>query len=247
MIYILFFFALFAGFTIYSSRFSNPYKLIFLFGKKGTGKSTYMVKLMLQHLRRGWHVYTNMADVNIPGVRLFDVAGLTSCTPEPKSVLFIDEAGLIWDSRNFKSFDKGYTEFFKLQRKYHCKVVINSQSFDVDKKLRDLTDSMYLQTNIGNVIGISRPIVRKITLVEATGTSDSRIADNLRFDTIFRWQFTWLPRYFKYFDSFDAPAREPLTFTSVSRDLAQALAGAQKWRRWRPARHFLKSLSSRYK
>lgn len=246
MFFFLLFFASLLAFLSYSRRFVNPYKFIFLFGKKGSGKSTYMVKLMLQHIKHGWTVYTNMFDVNIPGVRLFDVQELTTCTPPPNSVLFVDEAGLIWDNRNYKSFSGGYTEFFKLQRKYKCKVYINSQSFDVDKKLRDLTDYMYLQTNIANVIGISRPIVRKVSLVEASADSESRIADNLRFDSIFRWRFTWLPRYFRYFNSFDAPQRSEVSFRVVSRDLAQALSGVKILRRWRSARSFLKKLKLRY-
>lgn len=132
------------GLAYCSYKYVNPHKLIFIFGKKGSGKSTYMISLMLHHLKRGWNVYTNMGDVCIPGVRVFPIDQLKTCAPEPHSVLFVDEGGLIWDNRGFKSFDKGYTEFFKLQRKYKCKVYINSQDFDIDKKIRQLTDSMVL-------------------------------------------------------------------------------------------------------
>lgn len=196
-------------------KYSNPNKLIFIFGKKGAGKSTYMLKLMIQHLKAGWNVYTNMADVRLDGVRIMDVADLKSAAPEPHSVLFIDEAGLIWDNRHFKSFDSGYTEFFKLQRKYGCKMYVNSQAFDIDKKLRDLTDSMVLMSCILGCIGIVRPIIRKVALVEASAQGDSRIADNLKFGSLFTFQILWLPKYFKYFDSFNAPPRPPVPFRTV--------------------------------
>lgn len=210
---------LFGSFSYFSRKYSNPHKLIFIFGKKGSGKSTYMVRLMLEHLRKGWHVYTNMHDVRIDGVRLMDTSLLKTCVPEPHSVLFIDEGGLIWDNRGFKTFDKGYTEFFKLQRKYKCKVYINSQDFDIDKKIRQLTDSMVLMSSIGGFIGVVRPIIRKVALVEASAQGESRIADNLKFGSLFSFRFLWLPRYFKYFDSYNAPERLPLTFSTVVSDI----------------------------
>lgn len=215
LVFIGIIFAFGFAFSLYSRRFSNPNKLIFIFGKKGSGKSTYMVKLMLKHIKKGWTVYTNMFDVNIPGVRLFRLEDLKTRTPDEHSVVFADEGGLLWDNRNYKNFNAGYTEFFKLQRKYKCKVYINSQAFDVDLKIRNLTDSMILQTNIGNVIGIGRPIIRTVKLTDPSAEHDSRIADSLKFDKIWRWKFTWLPRYFKYFDSFQAPPRESLEYVEV--------------------------------
>lgn len=210
------------AFLFYCSRkYNNPNKLIFIFGKKGSGKSTYMVSLMLQHLKRGWNVYCNMPDVNIPGVRIMSVESLIDCVPDPHSVLFIDEGGLIWDNRSFKSFSKGYTEFFKLQRKYKCKVYINSQDFDIDKKIRQLTDSMVLMSSIAGCIGVIRPILRKVALVEASSNGESRVADNLKFGSLFSFRFLWLPSYFKYFDSYSAPERPPVDFRAVPGDLAQ--------------------------
>lgn len=202
-------------FGLLARKYSNPYSLTFIFGRKGSGKSTYMVKCMLRDLKHGWKVYTNMADVNIPGVRYFDVAALTQCVPEPHSAVYIDEGGLIWDNRNFKSFDKGYTEYFKLQRKYKNKVIINSQSFDIDLKIRSLTDKMILVTNLGGFLSIGKPILRTITLTQPTGDQESRIADSLKFDKLWHWKITWLPRYFRYFDSFEAPARRPVPFREI--------------------------------
>lgn len=207
------------GFTYLSRKYNNPNKLIFIFGKKGSGKSTYMVSLMLLHLKKGWNVYTNMEDVNIPGVRIFPTEQLKTCVPDPHSVLFIDEGGLIWDNRGFKSFDKGYTEFFKLQRKYKCKVYINSQDFDIDKKIRQLTDSMVLMSSIAGCIGVVRPILRKVALVEASAQGESRIADNLRFGSLFSFRFLWLPSYFRYFDSYSAPWRPSVDFRAVPGDV----------------------------
>ena len=64
-----------------------------------------------------------------------------------------------------------------------------------------------------------RPIRRSITLTEPSAEAESRIADRLKFESLFKWQITYLPKYFKYFDSFAAPVRPPMPFTEVVADL----------------------------
>ncbi len=69
---ILFFF--FVCFFFYCfKKYNNFNKLIFIFGKKGFGKSIYMVFLMLKYFCKGWIVYINMMDVVIFGVCIMDV------------------------------------------------------------------------------------------------------------------------------------------------------------------------------
>ena len=201
---------------VYSSKYNNPYKLIFIFGKKGSGKSTYMVRCMLKDLKKGWNVYTDIQDCVVPGVRIINGADLNKFVPEANSSIYLDEVGIGFDNRNFKNFDSGLRDFFKLQRKYKCKVVMNSQSFDVDKKIRDVTDSMILQSSFLNMFTVSRPIIRKVALVEASSSGDSRIADNLKFDSIFTWRIYYMPAYFKYFESFKAHERPPITYRQIA-------------------------------
>lgn len=206
------------GISYLQSKFMSPYTLTYIFGLKGAGKSTFMLKMMLRDMKNGWQIYTNMMDVNLPGVHLFPTEELVSRVPPPYSAIYIDEAGLVWDNRSFKEFDKGYTEYFKLQRKYKNKVVINSQALDVDKKIRDLVDRMYLMTNVFGCIGIARPLKRTIKVLEAQGNSESRLAMNLTFEGITKSSFFWMPKYWKYFDSFQAPKRDPLRYDTVPGD-----------------------------
>lgn len=224
VVFVLVLFFLFFGFNLYSRRFANPYKLIFIFGKKGAGKSTLMVRCMLRDLKHGWNVYTDIQDCIVPGVRIINSSDLAKFVPDANSALYLDEVGIAFDNRSYKTFDAGLRDFFKLQRKYKCKVVMNSQSFDVDKKIRDVTDSMILQTAIGNVLTLSRPIRRSVTLCEATAQADSRIADNLKFESVFRWRIYFMPKYFKYFESFNAPVRPSIPFREIPaivRDIAR--------------------------
>lgn len=209
------FFVLVLGlvFLVYNSRkYQNPYKLTFIFGKKGAGKSCYMVKQMLRYQRKGWTIYTDMKDIRIPNVRIIDSSDLALFRPVEGSAIFLDEVGISMDNRNFKSFPPGLRDFFKYVRKMKCVVFMNSQAYDVDKKVRDTTDRMILQVAVANVISISRPIRRSVTLTESTAQADSRIADNLRFTGFWTWEFFWMPNYFKYFDSLEMPQRALLPY-----------------------------------
>lgn len=206
-------------FAVQSRRYNNPYRLIFIFGKKGAGKSLYMVKQMMKYLKKGWTVYTDIDNCNLPGVRIMNAMDLSEFAPVENSAIFLDEAGILFDNRNFKNFNSGLRDFFKLQRKFKCRVFLNSQSFDIDKKIRDVTDHMGLIVSVGNVFSIYRPIRRSITLTQPSAEAESRIADKLSFESLFKWQITYLPKYFKYFDSFSAPVRPPLPFNEIVADL----------------------------
>ena len=96
---------------------------------------------------------------------------------------------------------------------------MNSQSFDVDKKIRDLTDYMYLQVNFLRIFSIGKRIEKKVALVQSTSQGDSRIAEDLKFSPIYTWTFTLIPRYARYFESFEAPDRPKLSFSEIAGSL----------------------------
>ena len=213
MIYLfLLFFVPFAFLVWSAHKYANPYKLVFIFGKKGAGKSCYMVRKMLWYIRHGWHVYTDMEDIRIPGVRIISVHDLSVFQPEPHSALFLDEVGISMDNRSFKTFPPGLRDFFKYSRKMKCCIYMNSQAYDVDKKVRDTTDGMLLITSIAHVISFCRPILRTVTLTEPSAEAESRVADCLRFSSFLSWRFYYMPFYFKYFDSRAMPHREDLPY-----------------------------------
>lgn len=203
------------AFCYFSTKYANPFKLYFIMGKKGSGKSTLMVKRMLKYQRKGWLIYTDMHEVNIPGVRLIESKNLEFFRPPNHSVLFLGEVGVTYDNRQFANFAAGVRDLFKFERKYRFICYMDSQSYDIDKKLRDLVDTMYLQSNIGNVIGVTRPILKKVTLTHPVGDCEARIVEDLRFMLPWHWEFTIMPRYHKYFDSFAAPDRKEIPYTVV--------------------------------
>lgn len=190
-------------------KYRNPYKLFMVFGKKGSGKSTLMCKLAMKYNKKGFKVYCNTV---IPGTYYFDTELVGFAHFPENSVLLIDEVGMIWDNRDFKSFKKEVRNYFKLQRHYKHIVYLFSQSFDVDKKLRDLTDNMYMIFNFCNFLSIARRVTKTITISHADSnvTGESKIVDDYKLDSILLFMFgtvkiTYIPKYAKYFNTYDAP------------------------------------------
>ena len=198
-----------------TKKWMNPYRLYLVFGKKGSGKSTYLVKLAIKYQKKGFIVYTNMPDMMVNGVRYFDIDNLGEFVPIAHSLLLVDEVGMIWDNRNFKNFKPSVRDFFKLQRHYKVITYLASQTFDIDKKLRDLTDGMILNVNVLNVFSIGKTIKRKITLTESTSEAESRIAEDLKFTPFWNWKYTYIPKWSKYFNSYEAPALPELPFKEI--------------------------------
>lgn len=114
------------------------------FGLPGCGKTTMLVKLAYDAVRKGKYknVYSNVG-INVPGVTIIDndVIGkylLRDC------LLLIDEATIFADSRAYKSFSKEKMEYFLTHRHYCADIVLFTQRWDaVDLKIRSITDRVY--------------------------------------------------------------------------------------------------------
>lgn len=189
-----------------TSSYLNPYKLIMVIGKKGSGKTTYLTKVAIRSLSKGQTVYST---IDIPGTIVFDVNDIGNYTFVPNSVVLIDEVGLVWDNRDFKNFKPQCRNFFKYQRQYKLKVYLFSQTFDVDKKLRDLTDEMYLLRNVMRVWSVSRRIQKRLTIQQGTGEGNvSTLADDYEFVPLLSghaFEVTFIPRWVSYFKSYNPP------------------------------------------
>lgn len=188
-----------------TKNYVNPYKLIFFFGKKGSGKSTLLTKIAYKYRKKGWKVFTTE---HLPGTydlenpnEIFDMK-----FPE-HSCIFIDEVSLVWDNRDFKKMDKRVIEWFRYQRHHKCRVYFFSQTFDIDKKLRDLTDDMFLVEKYLRIFVVAKHIVRKPVVVHPSPESPARIDDDMRVDPLLLWPFgarigAIIPIWAKKFNSY---------------------------------------------
>lgn len=194
-------------FHLATRKYLNPYKLTMVFGKKGSGKSTLMVRMAYEYLAMGWTVFcTERLDgcihINYEDIGFKEIP--------PNSLLLVDEVGMIWDNRNFKNFKNEVRDWFKLQRHYKVKVVLFSQTFDIDKKLRDLTDDMFLCTNVARVFSWAKRITRRVVLVQPGPDTPARIDEELAYDSLIFWPFgsrilTFIPSWAPFFDSHNCP------------------------------------------
>lgn len=225
-------FGCYAAFSLIAKRFANPYRLYLVFGKKGSGKTTFLIKQAIHYLNRGWTVYTNINDMFVPGVRHVSDAEMMQLghkSPPANTVLLIDEINLLWDNRNFKSFDQQTSRWFRLQRHYKVYTFCASQTYDCDKKIRDQVDGMYLCTCYKNVLSIARTIVKKPVVTVSTSEAESRISEDLKMLPFWSWRYTFIPRYARYFDSFAAPELPDFKYTADEIDLS----GRKQFRRLR--------------
>lgn len=225
------FFGLTFLYNLATRRYLNPYKLFLVFGKKGSGKSTYLVKLAAQHLKKGWIVYTNLDELFMPGVRHFNIQHLGDFVPETHSLLLLDEVGMIWDNRDYKVFKPCVRDFFKLQRHYKVKVYMASQTFDVDKKLRDLCDGMFLHTCVARVFTMGKRITRKVVITQSTSEAESRISEDLVILPFWNWTLTFIPKWAKYFDSHSVPQKDFLRYNEDTMDPALVSNNKKRGRR----------------
>ena len=189
----------------YSIKYNSPFILIMVMGKKGCGKTTDIVKLNMKFRKKGWTTYSTE---RIPDAHLIDYKDIGLYELEERSVLFIDEVGIIWHKREFKSFVKEVREWFKLQRHRKIRVYCYSQSYDMDASLRELCDEIWMAKKLFGCITMKRKVVKNFGLVEATAEAESRFVENLQmvpFIVPGSTKFTWIPKYARYFDSFSAP------------------------------------------
>lgn len=182
------------------------------FGLPGCGKSTMLAKIAAKELRRikkGKSKYKRVfCNYYIKGCYKLRFSDLGQYDVSD-SLILLDEITLDADSRKFKDFAEHSKQFFILHRKYGCDVVYVTQQYDaVDRKIRELTSDLYYMKRAAFLTYATR-IYRCITI-----TQDGDIKMGYRFPSLpqivfhprYNLMFCFRRRYFKFFDSFEAPS-----------------------------------------
>lgn len=184
-------------------KYVSPYTFTVVFGKKGVGKSCSMQKDLMQHYKKGWYCFAD-SNTDLPYVKRIDANIIFAYDFPRNSLVVIDEVNLLWDNRDFKNFDKRVQKFFREQRKHGVKIIAYSQTFDCDKKLRDLADRLAIQKKIARVFTYRRYYVKTPRVLSAETTRDtSKIVDDyIKVPWFFRGlDFTFIPRYVKKYNT----------------------------------------------
>ena len=178
------------------------------FGLPGCGKSTVLAKLAQGYIRSGYRVFC-LDSAPVDGCHLisFDDLGRydMSC-----SVILLDEVSLFADNRDYKRFSDVVKQFMILHRHYHCDIVWFTQQFDgVDRKIRELTTCLYYVRSRGMFSYAVR--INRFIFVDK---EKKQIQVGYKLPGIISYIFGWLnhcirfcfrPRYYRYFDSYEAP------------------------------------------
>lgn len=128
---------------------------------------------------------------------------------KPQSVILCDEINLLWDNRDFKSFPKDMQKYFRLQRHYKHIFIGFSQTYDCDKKIRDLADYLLIVRTTARVWIHAKAYVKKVVVVspedennrETATMTDDFIPLGLFYNLTSQFN-AWLPKWVKLHDSF---------------------------------------------
>jgi len=141
------------------------------FGKPRSGKTTQLasyVSLNRRRLALKTHIYQvfrfpflmKILDNLIPtydviysnefvaGTVAYDTYSLGLWKPAPNSLILIHEAGTYFNNRNYKSLPSHISDFWAKHGHYFVDIVWDSQTVDVDIKLRQRTHKLYVVRKI---------------------------------------------------------------------------------------------------
>lgn len=122
------------------------------------------------------------------------------------SVILVDEISAFFDSRNYRNLDNDTMMYFKLARHYKTHLCYASQSAnDADKKIRSLVSTTYIIDKFF-CFTIIKPILKFHAIV------NGEPGERFELGGFTTWQWCFRPKYYKYFDSYDAPELPKVEF-----------------------------------
>lgn len=204
IIYSLF---VYVSYIIYMAyKYNSPCKFIMIWGKKRSGKTTLLQKFAIEYQKKGYTCYSN---VELFGCYKFNPKDFGKKQAPRKSVILLDEISMLYDGRNFKSFDLAISDYIRLLGHKNNVLIAASQTFDIDKRLRDLVDEMYLCVKFLSVYSIAKRIKKVPTLHKPLQLENGKsagegfISEDFKYYPPTMWKYTFIPRWAQFFNSFD--------------------------------------------
>lgn len=191
-IFTLFFFLLVFQLIVTKHR----YRFWILFGLPGSGKTTSAVDIASRYFKKNVPVFSNFS---LSGATLIDKSFISIDNPKCKNcAVFIDEAGIDFDNRNFKSnFTIDMLKAFKFHRKLRVDFYFFSQDVDVDLKLRKLCNGLfYVKKSLIPFFVVYKKIKYKIAIDKNT----KQLINAYSF-VPFSGRYVFMPKTWKKFDT----------------------------------------------
>lgn len=185
-------------------KYLSPYTLDIYFGRKGCGKSSTLQHLADKYNKRGWKCFCDIGNTFQSFVTEIDCDVIYQYKLPHNSVVFIDEINLKWDNREFKKFDKRLQKYFRKQRHKKVKVIMFSQTYDCDLKIRNLADRLILLNKRFRVFSIGTPYVKSpVVLTSLETQNEGRISDDFIKLPFWQKEFTFIPKWVNTYNSFE--------------------------------------------
>ena len=177
-----------------------------IIGLPRSGKTTYLayITYLVNKANIGYRVFSN---IPVKGAFPYSKEDL-GVYDMSRSVILLDEAGLIYDNRQYSS-DRQFTEeslrFLKLIGHYHSNIYLFSQSMDIDRKWVAMSkDIFFLRRGLGQKTYIYK-VHRKLDVNPDTHKIEDFYDKPTGLVALFtRKKFRRKP-YYHMFDSYDAP------------------------------------------
>lgn len=184
------------------------------FGKPGVGKTTLAVKFLRKcHKKKYNFGFANFRHT-VPFGNYQELDNLGQWTFPRNSYVAIDEAGIEYNSRAYKTLPKHTIAWFKKHRHYGVDCDVFSQSWeDMDVTIRRLSDQLWYMYRIGQFT-LCRRVYKRVTVDKNT----EQIIDGYRMANMLwlliwplqlgfpfdkKFMLTFRPFYYKYFDSWE--------------------------------------------
>lgn len=206
------------------------------FGSPGCGKTTLACKMFYKNSKskkRSYdYQYSNFD--NDLSIKVPSLDGLGSWTFPEHSYIIVDEAGIEYNSRKYKTLDQQTIQWFKLHRHYKCDVDFISQSWeDMDITIRRLADELWYIKKLGP-ISIVRRVYKSVKVDDKT----HQIIDAYEIGKLLKrllpfpfgsktWFLVWRPKYYKYFNTYEKPNTPVRTFLPEETTTTSLLANEQ--------------------
>lgn len=184
------------------------------FGNPGCGKTTLLCKMALKNQKRYSEAVTNFKH-NVPGACYYEsLEGLGSWVPPDNLWFGIDEAGIDFNNRSYKSMALGLIAYLKKHRHLYHDIDVFSQSWDdIDITIRRLSVDLWHMRKLGPWT-LCRRVYKRTEVDQTThqiidGYKMASMAWLLVFPLQLGFPFekkftlTFRPFYYKYFDSYE--------------------------------------------
>lgn len=178
--------------------------LSIIFGVPGSGKTTAAARIVYKNSKKHIITYSN---VPIKGARYIDLQLVLGNFDLGPCDLIIDEASIEFNNRKFKELSKTIISWLKLYRHHGCRnIYVFSQSYDdMDITLRRLADILFTIHRPFRGLHVMRLIYRRV----GPDPDTHKIEDSFFFRR-FGIQIFFGRRYYKLFDSWEAPSLPPI-------------------------------------